>query len=148
MVSDTTDTLQLAEALEGSVVRLAHVLLRSASPGLSRTSLSVLARLRDAGPTRVTDLAAAEAVAQPSMTALVGRLERQALVTRSPDPDDGRAVRVAVTPAGSELLAERRSSRARALAARLERLGERDRALLARSVPALQLLSVSIEEDR
>ena len=148
MVSDTADTLQLAGALEDAVVHLAHVLLRSARPAQSRTALSVLAQLREHGPQRITELARRESVAQPSMTALVGRLERQALVERTPDPDDGRAVRVAVTEAGLTLLAERRATRAAALAAPLDGLDGADREALARVLPALQRLSASIEEGR
>src|SRR4051794_32607342 len=87
-------------ALEQSVSRLAHVLLRESSAGLSRTAASVCARLRDAGPQRVTDLAAWESVAQPSMTALVGRLEEQGLVARRHDPSDGRVVLVELTDGG------------------------------------------------
>ena len=40
----------------------------------------------DTGPRRITDLAEAEAVAQPTITTLVGRLERDGLVRRAPDP--------------------------------------------------------------
>jgi DNA-binding MarR family transcriptional regulator len=148
MVSDTPDTLQLAGALEDAVVRLAHVLLRTARPAQSRTALSVLAHLREHGPQRITELAQRESVAQPSMTALVDRLERQALVERTPDPDDRRAVRVAVTEAGLTVLAERRATRAAALAVPLDALDPSDREVLARVLPALQRLSASIEEGR
>ena len=47
---------------------------------MSRTAASVLATLRDTGPRRITELAEAEAVAQPTITTLVGRLERDGLV--------------------------------------------------------------------
>jgi DNA-binding MarR family transcriptional regulator len=49
------------------------------------------------GPARViTTLAAAAGIGQPSMTELVQRLERQALVTRINDPQDGRAALVTI----------------------------------------------------
>src|SRR3954451_11304262 len=107
MTTHEAGTAPLAGRVEATLVRLAQLLLRTGAQPVSRTALSVLACLREAGPQRVTDLAAREAVAQPSMTALVGRLERQGLVTRTPDADDRRAVRVAVTPAGVEMLSER-----------------------------------------
>ena len=53
------------------------------------------------GPTRLTTLAAKEGVGQPSMTQLIQRLERQDLVTRLADPEDGRAALVAITDAGA-----------------------------------------------
>jgi DNA-binding MarR family transcriptional regulator len=128
-------------ALELSVTRLAHVLLRELEPGLSRTSLSVLARLREAGPTRVTELALAESVAQPSMTALVGRLSEQGLVERRHDPLDGRVVLVAVTDEGRSRLQARQQARAAMLEKRLERLDLDERHLLDRVIPLLERLA-------
>jgi DNA-binding MarR family transcriptional regulator len=134
-------TATLSEELEASVTRLAHVLLRGGDSGLSRTAASVLHRLATAGPQRVTELAAYESIAQPSATALVGRLEGQGLVTRGADPDDGRAVRVSATPAGERLLAERRKARAKALDARLAVLDDAERAALVTAVPLLARLA-------
>ncbi|WP_269857561.1 MarR family winged helix-turn-helix transcriptional regulator [Streptomyces sp. RPT161] len=82
--------------------------------GMSLTTASTLRRLEQAGPIRLTALAAAEGVTQPSMTQLVQRLERQGLATRVGDPQDGRVCLVAITDAGREVLAERhRSAHAR-----------------------------------
>jgi len=134
-------TATLSEQLELSVTRLAHVLIRDAGARLSRTAASVLHRLATAGPQRVTELAAYEAIAQPSATTLVGRLEAQQLVARSPDPGDGRAVLVSITPAGEKLLAERRAARAAALDARLAGLDAEQRAALAAAAPLLARLA-------
>src|ERR1700722_9805079 len=79
-------------------------ILREVSTDLGRTSASVLKQLREAGPQRVTVLAANEAVAQPTMSALVQRLERRGLVTRGQDPADARANLVQITPSGIEVL--------------------------------------------
>jgi DNA-binding MarR family transcriptional regulator len=131
----------LSEQLELSVTRLAHVLVRGAGTSLSRTAASVLHRLATAGPHRVTELAAYESVAQPSATTLVGRLASQGLVARAPDPDDGRAVLVSITPTGERLLAERRAARAAALDARLAALDAEERATLAAAAPLLSRLA-------
>jgi DNA-binding MarR family transcriptional regulator len=131
----------LSEQLELSVTRLAHVLLRGSGSGLSRTAASVLHRLASAGPQRVTELAAFESIAQPSATALVGRLEAQGLVARADDPADRRAVLVSVTPAGEAVLRERRAARAEVLGARLASLDDAERATLAAAVPLLQRLA-------
>jgi DNA-binding MarR family transcriptional regulator len=141
-------TDSFVEDLEVELVRLAHSLLRTAKPELSRTSTSVLALLRDAGPQRITELAAREAVAQPSMTSLVSRLERDRLVERREDRADRRAVLVAITDEGARVLNERRKARAAALTARLERLGDEQRDALAAAVPALQQLNKNPEEKR
>ncbi|MGZ4277577.1 MAG: MarR family winged helix-turn-helix transcriptional regulator, partial [Solirubrobacteraceae bacterium] len=115
---------------------------------LSRTAASVLARVRDEGPQRVTDLATSESVAQPSMTTLVARLVGQGLVTRDPDPDDARAVRVSLTDPGREALARRSTRRAAAMEARLEHLSAAERQTLAAALPVLERLSHPEEDLR
>ena len=115
MSPTATDIAALAAALERRVARATKTLRASAHPGRSVASLLTLARLEEEGPLRVTDLAAAEHVAQPSMTGLVGRLEHDGLVRRTPDPDDARAVRVVLTDAGRDQIAAVRGARAAAL---------------------------------
>ena len=134
-------TATLPEQLELSVTRLAHVLLRGGGPGLSRSAASVLHRIATAGPQRITELAAFESIAQPSATTLVGRLEGQGLLARAPDPGDGRAVLVSITPAGEALLDERRRARAATLGARLDALDPAERDALADAVPILERLA-------
>jgi DNA-binding MarR family transcriptional regulator len=83
---------------------------------LSASAAFVLNRVCREGPIRLTTLAAKEAVSQPSMTQLVQRLERLGFVTRLPDPDDGRASLVGVTPHGRTMLDERKRVRRARLA--------------------------------
>lgn len=45
-------------------------------------------------------LASAFQVSRPTMTSTLSRLEREALVNITPDPDDGRGKRVAITAKG------------------------------------------------
>lgn len=97
---------------------------------ISLTTISTLGRLDRQGPQRLTALAAAEGVAQPSMTQLVHKLEAGGLVERRPDPRDGRGCLVEVTEAGRRILAERRRERRDWLAERLAALPDRERAEL------------------
>ncbi|MFY4723086.1 MarR family winged helix-turn-helix transcriptional regulator [Streptomyces sp. LaBMicrA B280] len=101
---------------------------------LSFTAASTLARLEREGPVRLTLLAAAEGVAQPSMTQLVQRLERQDLVMRVDDAVDGRVTLIAVTDAGREVLAARRRSRDARLADLMATLPDDDRRALAEAM--------------
>lgn len=103
---------------------------------ISFTTAATLSRLEHEGPRRLTSLAVDEGVAQPSMTQLVQRLERQRLVRRDRDPDDKRVVWVAITDAGRELLAARRRSRAAEMAELLATLPAGDEAALAAAVLA------------
>jgi len=77
-----------------------------------RFSLSlaaVLGRLDREGPASVSDLAHAESVRPQSMAQTVSDLEADGLVTREPDPRDGRRALVELTQEGRLALeAERR----------------------------------------
>lgn len=84
---------------------------------LSPSAAYAVNRVCREGPIRLTALAAKEGISQPSMTQLVQRLERQDLVTRLADPDDGRAALIGITEHGQEVLDARRQ-------VRRERLGE------------------------
>jgi DNA-binding MarR family transcriptional regulator len=140
-------TRELANAFAPRLSKLVRLLIReTAGAGMSRTSLSVLAALRDAGSARITELADAERVAQPSMTTLISRLEGQGLVQRQSDPLDGRAVVVALTRAGRAELERMTRARAELLARRLEALTPAEQAALAAALPALDRLID--EEDR
>ena len=105
--------------------------------GPSRSQHSTLARLGDHGPQRITTLAEAERIAQPSMTALVSRLERAGWVERSEDPADRRAVVVSLTEAGRRELERLRAARTQLLAERLASLTVTERRALAAALPAL-----------
>jgi DNA-binding MarR family transcriptional regulator len=94
----------------------ASLLVQYVARGTSLTSRTVLATLDADGPTRLTALAAATGASQPSMTQLVGRLEREGLVTRLIDPEDARATLVAITADGQALRAELHRSQNQRLA--------------------------------
>lgn len=93
---------------------------------LSASATLVLNRVYREGPMRLTALAAAEDTSQPSMTQLVQRMERQGLLERLSDPDDGRAALVAIGEAGQELWDRRTENRRDRLAALLPRLSAQD----------------------
>ena len=87
--------------------------MRSGAHKLSRTEVGVLATLSD-GPRRITQLAMTEALAQPTVTQLVDKLEGRGLVTRARSDDDGRVVIVAITAAGTRGAARRSATEIRA----------------------------------
>lgn len=83
--------------------RLTRLLMRTGAHELSRTEAGVLSTLVD-GPHRITELAATEALAQPTVTQLVDKLEGRGLVTRGSAEDDRRVVMVAISDLGREQL--------------------------------------------
>ncbi len=89
---------------------------------LSASAAFAMNRVCREGPIRLTTLAAKEGVSQPSMTQLIQRLERQGLVTRLADPDDGRAALIGITGPGQALLDDRKRIRRERLTALLATL--------------------------
>jgi DNA-binding MarR family transcriptional regulator len=98
--------------------------MRSSTGGLSHGQLSALSTIVRRGPLRPSEISAVEIVAAPTITRVVADLEARGLVTREPDPDDGRSFFVVGTDAGVELLMRARSDRARSVAAILGELDE------------------------
>jgi DNA-binding MarR family transcriptional regulator len=139
------NTDALAEQLEAALVVLWADLLAHTDSDLSRTGASVLNTLRD-GPRRITELAAAQNVAQPTMTVAVQRLEARGLVVRERADDDRRATNVVITDAGRAKLAGRHAARAAALQARLAALDDDARAALEAALPALSTLAAPQDE--
>jgi DNA-binding MarR family transcriptional regulator len=74
--------------------------------GLSESRLSLLFRLSRIGDVTLGDLADSLDVSARNVTGLVDLLERDGLVERFPDPDDRRATRVKISPAGRTKLDE------------------------------------------
>ncbi len=117
-----------AEALEqASILTARHLTGRA---GLSLTASMALETLNREGPVRLTALAVAAGISQPSMTQLVHRLERQGLAIRVHDPKDGRAALVDITDAGRALLDDRQRDRRGRLAELLTVLSPEEEATL------------------
>jgi DNA-binding MarR family transcriptional regulator len=134
---------QQNEALGEALYTLAAGIIRRRSRTLSLTALSTLATLERTGPRRLTDLAVAEEITQPSMTSLVTQLEQLGLAERRRDLVDARVVLVAITRAGLQLVRKRRRAGAEALTELIDKLDEQDAAELNAALPALlRLLDV------
>jgi DNA-binding MarR family transcriptional regulator len=136
-IQSSADMSLLATQLERRVSRLTQLLRASVPRRSSIAALLTLRRIDEVGPLRITDLAAAEMVAQPTMTGIVRRLEQDGFVQRTRDPDDARAMRIALTEAGRDELAAVRASRAAVLQERLDRLDDDARAALAAALDPL-----------
>lgn len=127
------DASALAEALYG----LMAAAVRRMNRDISLTSAAVLSTVERTGSRRITDLAAIEGVAQPSMTALVSNLERAGLVERQRDDEDQRVVLVALTTAGADYLRARRRAGADAFASLIAKLPPAEAQALLAATPAL-----------
>jgi DNA-binding MarR family transcriptional regulator len=120
--------------------------LRAERRDLPLAQVIVLGRLDRAGPAGVSDLAAGERVRPQSMAATVAALGKAGLVSRTPDPHDGRRVLIDLTPAGRDALAADRRRREGWMAESIRRdLSPKERRTL---VDATTLLARLAEGER
>jgi DNA-binding MarR family transcriptional regulator len=131
------DTSALASELRVVLGRLIRRLRIEHTFSLSQGA--VLGRLDREGPCSVSDLAAAERVRPQSMAQTVGDLEADGLVTRTPDPQDGRRALVSLTDSGRAVLeADRRRRDGWLAQAMASELSAEDRETLERAVRILR----------
>ena len=127
MVNDmpvvAADSLELANRLRPVLLQLNRYLRREAhAEGITGGQASLLAQIRNDPRLGIKGLAEREGVSPPAMTRSVDRLEKAGLVVRAPSPDDGRRIRLALTPKGVRALRSVRRRRTAWLAERLEGL--------------------------
>ena len=129
---------QLAAELRLAVTRLARRLRQHADAGLSPSQLAILSTIERRGPMTLGEVASAEDVQPPTVTAAIARLEEAGLVARATHERDRRVSMVAVTSAGLELLRRSRRAKEAFLARGLAELGDEDRETLARAAVLLE----------
>jgi DNA-binding MarR family transcriptional regulator len=117
------DARAIADRLHSAAIHLVrNVRASDVETGVSPARLSVLSVLVFGGERTMSELAAAEQVRLPTMSALVRGLEEDGLVRRARDPSDRRAVRVRATARGRRILQRGRERRIDNLVALLEPL--------------------------
>jgi DNA-binding MarR family transcriptional regulator len=125
----------VATRLHAASIRLLRMLRREDDgTGLSAPRLSALSVIAFTGPLSLAELAAAEQVRPPTMSRIVDALVEAGLVSRDPDPDDRRSVRIAATAEGRRVMEAGRERRVRALVERVRSLADSERRALARGV--------------
>ena len=133
------DIERTADRLHSAAIHLLRTLRREdTKTGLSAPRLSALSVVVFGGPLTLGDLARAEQVRPPTMTRLVSGLEDDGLVTREPDPADGRLTRIHATAKGRSIMMKGRARRVATLAAELRALEGQDRDVVGRAVEILQ----------
>ncbi len=74
--------------------------------GISFAGFRLLFAVRSVGAVNPNDLARLSSVSTASMSSLLNTMETNGLVSREPDPTDGRKALVRLTPAGDDLVAD------------------------------------------
>ncbi|QPE06038.1 MarR family transcriptional regulator [Microbacterium schleiferi] len=117
-----------------ALTRIAAQRTGNDAPAAQWRALAVLDR---EGALRIGELAAAARTTQPGMTRLIGQMTDEALVTRSPDPEDSRATVVRITADGRGALTRWRAQLSETLAPLFADLTDGDRAALERTAQVL-----------
>src|SRR3954453_3214586 len=92
-----------AAHLRTAIVRTARRLRQEAAaetPGPTPTSVAALATIERHGPMTPSEIAAIERVKRPTITRTLVCLEREGLIDRARDPQDGRSALITVPDAG------------------------------------------------
>lgn len=80
--------------------RFQDLVRERAGVDLDRAAYGVLIRVGELSPVRLSDLAASVGTDISTVSRQVRNLKAAGLVERQPDPDDGRAAHLALSPAG------------------------------------------------
>lgn len=93
---------------------------------LTGPQLSIMARLQDNGPSRISQIAREEGIRMPTASNALHQLEQRQLVERIRDEQDRRGVRVQLTQLGASELERVGEERTKYLAEMLGTLDEED----------------------
>jgi DNA-binding MarR family transcriptional regulator len=147
MSVSVVDSVELANRLRPVLLMLNRHLRREAhAEGITGGQAALLAQIRNYPQLGVRELAAREGISAPSMTRYLDRLEKADLIVRSRSPEDGRRIRLALTPKGVRVLRSVRRRRTAWLAERLEGLGPAEQRAVAEAIEPLERLLG--EDDR
>ena len=86
-------------------------LAREVHPGMESEAYGLLVRISEGGNVRAADLASYFGIGKATVSRQITLLETLGLVQRAPDPDDGRAAVLSLTPDGQQRLSVVREAR-------------------------------------
>lgn len=144
------DRDELVDAVLGASRALVAVAARSLANVADDVTLAqyrVLIELAARGPQRLADLATALGVDRSTATRMCDRLVRKRLVSRRRISEDRRGVRVSLTVAGGELVAEVSRRRRAEISAILERLPQAHRRSVVRALRAFAEAAGEVPEQ-
>ncbi len=132
-----------AGELRALVGRLARRLRQTSVVGdMTLSQASVLSLLEREGPATPGVLATKEHISPQSMGAIVISLEALGLVSRTPDPTDGRCLVVSLTEAGRQVVHGARRQREERLARALaDNFTDEEQQVLIAALPLLERLA-------
>jgi DNA-binding MarR family transcriptional regulator len=141
MTTRSDNLTETAARLRHAIVRTNRRLRQEAAEetgGQTPTATATLATIERHGPLTPSGAAAIERVKRPSMTRTLACLEKEGLIERMPDPEDGRSFLVSINAAGRERMRRLRRRKNAYLARRLRDLPAEDLETLERAAEILE----------
>lgn len=132
------DPSAVADRLHSAAIHLLRRLRKEDEAiGLTAARTSALSVVVFGGPVTIGQLATAEQVSAPTMTRLLVGMERDGLLKRERDAEDGRVVWIRATAKGTRILQEGRRRRVEALAGELADLSASELTLLLKAAETM-----------
>jgi DNA-binding MarR family transcriptional regulator len=125
--------------------RAARRMRQEAGTELRPSIASALVTVELHGPLTPSELADVERVKRPTATRILRGLEKEGLVQRTPDPNDGRSALISITAEGRDRLRRLRQRKNAYLARRMRDLDAVEVAALERAAEIIERL---LEGDR
>ncbi|MDP9862032.1 MULTISPECIES: MarR family winged helix-turn-helix transcriptional regulator [Streptosporangium] len=137
----TARDLRIAVGRLARRIRQIYATVDDAS-GITFTELTVLSRLERQGPSTSAALASSEQVTPQAIGTALGALAQRGLVSRAPDPADGRRVVTRITEAGRHVLGDRTHAVTEQIGRAVgDTMDAEERRRLARALPLLERLA-------
>jgi DNA-binding MarR family transcriptional regulator len=142
MTDDEVDgAVEEASGLRVALVRIYRQLRARSGSDITPSQSSALARIEQSGPIRLGSLAELEGTTAATMSRVIDSLAQRQLIDRVPDPLDGRASLIQLSPEGGALLHGLRVRNTEALRSALAELSPQQRKAVRQAIPVLELLS-------
>src|SRR5664279_2481745 len=138
---DGIGAVEEATGLGVAIVRIQRQLRARSGSDMTPSQSSALARIEQDGPLRLGALAELEGTTAATMSRVIDSLADRSLIERVPDPVDGRASLVRLSPEGGALLHGLRAGYTEALRGALAQLSAGERRVVRQSIPVLARLS-------
>jgi DNA-binding MarR family transcriptional regulator len=145
VVTSEIDTAARLRTVIGRLSRRLRATRAAREAGLTPTAIAVLLSVVRSGPTRLSELAEAEAINPTMLSRVVAGMVDDGLLERVSDAEDRRAAWVATTAAGRKLAQRMRGERTSAVNRALEALSEDQRQRLEQALPALESLAEALK---
>ena len=146
-MSNEQEALELARRVRPAMTKLYVSYFRTAEHSeLTGPQLSIMTRIAEHGPSRISQLADAEGVRMPTASNTINQLEKRGLVQRTRAVEDRRGVSVELTELGMQELKRVGEERTQSLADMISTLDEDHFKLIEQAADAINALAETYAE--